>query len=130
MNPVERAFTFMFRPLFVDAPGVTGQVASVENLVLLGFMGLALASAWRVRGALRGFRVRFNVLHALPAWIMLAEVTANLGLAVRQKTMVLPSLLALSLLVLAQAYPGRRAARPAAVPARPATVPPLAPTPP
>jgi hypothetical protein len=108
MNPVERLVTFMYRPLFFDAPGVTGLVASVENLIWLVFTFAAGAAAVRARRSLRGFQVRFSLAYLAAGWLVLANVTSNLGIAVRQKTMLLPSLLTLGVIALAAAGAERR----------------------
>jgi len=108
MTPGERLFTFMFRPLFVDATSVTGLVASAESLVLLLFVLAGLLAGWRCRPRPSGFALRFAVAYLLAGWVLLANVTANLGIAVRQKTMLVPALLAAGALAYATLARQRR----------------------
>lgn len=99
-------FTYLYRPLFVDAHSALGLVVSVENLILLAIS--LLGAPWIVTVLASGndrFYSRFNLLFCAMTTIALASTTTNLGIAIRQKIMVLPSLLALVL----TAYAARRA---------------------
>lgn len=98
-------FTFMYRPLFLDAGGALGTVVSVENLVYLGLTAMYLprAIALVFKGG-DSFFLRFNFLYWLIGSTILASTTPNLGLAIRQKTMVAPSLILITL----AAYAKRR----------------------
>jgi hypothetical protein len=91
-------FTFMYRPLFFDANGVLGLVVSVENLF---YLGLSIFCLPRVIGPLikgeDAFFLRFNVLYFGLGALILASTTSNLGLAIRQKMMVVPSLILISM---------------------------------
>lgn len=84
-----KLFTFWFRPLFVDAPGVLGIIVSFENLFYLflflkifrfNFISFISLSGPVVKAALISF---FGVSAAL------AQISANLGLAMRQKSQVM-----------------------------------------
>jgi hypothetical protein len=107
-------FTYMFRPLFLDASGGLALVVSVENLLYLGLCLYltpdVFRALWHGHG---GFFMRFNFVFWLAATSILAATTANMGLAIRQKTMVLPSLL----LVLLTAYATTASTSEVAVPA-------------
>jgi hypothetical protein len=88
-----RLFTYAFRPLFFDAPNLLGIAVSFENLLLLilvpfGLYNFAFSKADAPRVA-----VTFWFLFAMFGWVLLANTTANLGLANRQKWMFLPMLL-------------------------------------
>ncbi|MBL7858460.1 MAG: hypothetical protein JNM57_12285 [Cyclobacteriaceae bacterium] len=82
-------FTFLFRPLFVDAPGALGLVVSVENVFYL-LLTLKLFN-WRgVNFLIRGnFMVKSAFLSFLTVSIALAQISGNLGLAIRQKSQVM-----------------------------------------
>jgi hypothetical protein len=58
-------FTFIYRPLFFDAPGLLGIVVSIENVFYLLFFSFLTVS------------------------IALAQVSGNLGIAIRQKSQVM-----------------------------------------
>ena len=84
-----RIFTFLFRPLFVDAPNAMGLVVSIENLFYLtlfirclspGFVRFIATSPWLIKIALISF---------IGVSIALAQVTANTGIAIRQKAQVM-----------------------------------------
>lgn len=88
-NFFEKLFTFIFRPLFFDAPGILGLIISVENLVYV-ILALTLFDFKIFEFFRKG---PFFVLAALFAFvtvsIALAQITGNLGLAIRQKSQVI-----------------------------------------
>lgn len=88
-NFFEKLFTFIFRPLFFDAPGILGLIISVENLVYV-ILALTLFDFKLFEFFRKG---PFFVLAALFAFITvsiaLAQITGNLGLAIRQKSQVI-----------------------------------------
>lgn len=87
-----KVFTYLFRPLFFDAPGVFGLAASVENLFLLSlFLGFFLRG---MPGFLlnKNFSTRYNFVFFLVGLAAFSLITANLGISVRQKTMILPAM--------------------------------------
>jgi hypothetical protein len=83
-------FTFLYRPLFVDAPGMLGLFVSFENVFYLAVTLLMVTklSGWRffifgdfmAKGALYSF---------ITVSIALAQISGNLGLAMRQKSQVM-----------------------------------------
>lgn len=88
-SPPFLLFTFIYRPLFVDAPGVLGLIVSFENLFLL-----ALTVSFLRKGGFRklwnaDFLVKSAIVGFLLAAFALAQVSGNLGLAIRQKSQVL-----------------------------------------
>lgn len=93
MNPAMRLFTFVYRPLPREASGAEQLAASIENMLLIGVTILGLILIYRA-GPLRVFR-RFSIsaTYGLTCVVLLSQVTANLGLAARQKWMALPALL-------------------------------------
>ena len=82
-------FTFWFRPLFYDAPGILGMIVSIENLVLL--IVIFSLIGWGFFPFL--FKsdpiVKTSILTFLLASYPLAQISGNLGIALRQKSMVM-----------------------------------------
>lgn len=98
--------TYLFRPLPFEAHNATSMAAALENVLLLLLSlgaGVVLLKS-KGRGLVLGQLILW--LYALSAWAILAVTTANLGIAVRQKWMILPVFLYLLLSVL-----GRRKSR-------------------
>lgn len=84
-----KLFTFWFRPLFFDAPGILGLIVSAENLVYLllffkifrkDFVGFLKRSP---------ISVKMSITIFLLASIALSFVMSNLGIIMRQKSMVM-----------------------------------------
>jgi hypothetical protein len=83
-------FTFLYRPLFVDAPGILGLIVSVENVFYL-------LMTFKLFSSLRGFKFLFGgtsltkaaFLSFFTVSIALAQISGNLGLAMRQKSQVM-----------------------------------------
>lgn len=97
MSVPVRLLTYMFRPLFFDAGGLLGLVVSFENSLL--FLLVVMAFALRLRGRrsqLDMFSFMFYLIFTCVALFVLANTTANLGIAIRQKWMFLPMLLVLA----------------------------------
>lgn len=117
-----RLFSYLFRPFFFDSAGILGLVVSIENLaLLLLFIGL-LKNVIVNKTRLTRFQKTFFLLFVGISWIVLANTTANLGIAIRQKMMFTPMLL---ILVFSYMRPARAAAH--AAPARQDPVPSRAP---
>lgn len=91
-NFVFQVLTYLFRPLFFDANNMTALAASFDNALLVFIVLLALANVRVYRGLVREPPILLNLLFAGAGISALAMTTANLGIAVRQKTMFLPSL--------------------------------------
>jgi hypothetical protein len=82
-------FTFLYRPLFVDAPGLLGLIVSFENVFYL-VITLQLLNLQGLRFLIRGnFLVKTAFFSFLTVSIALAQVSGNLGLAIRQKSQVM-----------------------------------------
>ncbi len=83
-----KLFTFWFRPLFFDAPGILGLITSFENLVyLLLFIKILKKDFLKfVRKA--HFMVKMSLIVFLSGSIALSLVMSNLGIIIRQKSMV------------------------------------------
>ncbi len=84
-----KMFTFWFRPLFIDGQGAFGFIVSFENIVYV-YMFIVLVRegvfAWRTWNG--WFRISFFIF--LLGSFILAQVTGNLGIAMRQKAQFMP----------------------------------------
>jgi hypothetical protein len=88
-----RLISLLFRPLFIDANGFMGLVASLENLFfvfMFGFLLLNIKEAFFL--ARRVFFLRFAILFTIAMTILLASVFYNVGLGLRQKAMIYPAI--------------------------------------
>jgi hypothetical protein len=97
--PVQ-VFTFLYRPLFFDAPGMLGLIVSFENLFYI-FITLKLFSLRGVKFLLTGnVFVKTAFFSFITVSVALAQVSGNLGLAIRQKSQVMMLLLFVVLMFL------------------------------
>jgi hypothetical protein len=82
-------FTFWFRPLFVDSPGILGLFSSAENLVYL-LLFLKICNL-RFIGFIRKapYMVKMSAITFLLASYAMTFIMSNLGIIMRQKTMVM-----------------------------------------
>ena len=88
-----KIFTFLFRPLFFDASGILGLVASVENLILfiLTFKFFKLNPFKMFK---RGPMLFKNMMiFLIMGSISFSLILGNLGIMLRQKNMFMPSLI-------------------------------------
>jgi hypothetical protein len=85
-----QVFTFLYRPLFFDAPGILGLFVSFENIfyLLITFKLVSSWNGWRFM-ALSNFLVKGALLSFLSISLALAQISGNLGLAIRQKSQVM-----------------------------------------
>jgi hypothetical protein len=85
-----QVFTFLYRPLFVDAPGFLGIIVSFENvfylLISLKLIGNLKGLKFLVTG---NFLAKTAFLSFITISIALAQISGNLGLAMRQKSQVM-----------------------------------------
>ncbi len=86
-----KLFTFWFRPLFVDANGVFGIMVSFENLFYLYLFAYILKTILFTWSNLNGW-FRISIFIFILGSIILAQITGNLGLAIRQKAQLMPFL--------------------------------------
>lgn len=82
-------FTFLYRPLFFDAPGLLGLIVSFENVFLL-----LITLYFIFKGGLKyifisNFLVKTAFFSFIAVSIALAQIAGNLGLAIRQKSQVM-----------------------------------------
>jgi hypothetical protein len=89
-----RVFSFLFRPLFVDAEGAFGYIASAENVLLLVLFMLMTLNARTLWAATKAEPfLRYAVISSLGITLALSIDYYNVGLGLRQKTMVVPGFL-------------------------------------
>lgn len=85
-----QVFTFLYRPLFIDASGILGVMVSFENVFYLLITTKILFSVRGIRFLLIGnFLSKSALLSFITVSIALAQVSGNLGLAMRQKSQVM-----------------------------------------
>lgn len=89
-NLPTQVFTFLYRPLFFDAPGTLGYIVSFENVF---YLTITLKLLGGFRGVYFLFSSNFLVKSAFLSFvtisIALAQIAGNLGLAMRQKSQVM-----------------------------------------
>jgi hypothetical protein len=84
-----QVFTFLYRPLFFDAPGLLGLIVSVENVFYLLFTLRLLSIKGFNYLITSNFLVKTSFFSFLTVTIALAQISGNLGLAIRQKSQVM-----------------------------------------
>lgn len=88
-NLFEKFFTFFYRPLFVDAPGILGFIISIENLFYV-IITIPLLNLKFLRFLFQSeYLVKASLLFFIVASLALAQVSGNLGIAIRQKSQVI-----------------------------------------
>jgi len=88
-----QVFTFLYRPLFFDAPGILGLIVSFENAFYL-LLSLRLLTLKGIPYLVTSnFKVKTAFFSFLTVSIALAQISGNLGLAIRQKSQVMMLLL-------------------------------------
>lgn len=93
---VLRLFSLLFRPLFFDAVGVLGLLASAENaLVVLAFLYMLTHARNVALLARRVEFIRFSIFFAAIVLLSLALVYYNVGLGLRQRVMAYPMIFSL-----------------------------------
>jgi hypothetical protein len=97
-----RMFSLLFRPFFFDVEDLFGYIASVENAVLLLIFGIILTRLPILIAMLRRSPfVRYAATLTIGIAIVLALSYYNVGLGLRQRTMFLPGLLSMLVMLLA-----------------------------
>ena len=82
-------FTFLYRPLFFDAPGILGIIVSFENVFYL-LITLKIFNWKGIRYLITSnFLVKTAFFSFLTVTIALAQISGNLGLAMRQKSQIM-----------------------------------------
>ncbi|MUP41048.1 hypothetical protein [Christiangramia aestuarii] len=85
----EKIFTFWFRPLFLDAPGILGIIVSIENLIYLLLFAKLLRKSffkfWKCAPA----NVKSSLMIFILTSFAMTFIMSNLGIMIRQKTMIM-----------------------------------------
>ena len=82
-------FTFWFRPLFVDSPGLLGIFSSAENLIYL-LLFAKIANRRFLRFIIKApYLVKTSLIIFVLTSFALTFVMSNLGIMMRQKSMVM-----------------------------------------
>lgn len=91
-----KAFSLLFRPLFFDAQGILGVIASVENVGVM-IAVIYMIVRWRdlLYVARRVAFVRFVAIYAFILLFALALVYYNVGLGLRERVMAYPMVFSL-----------------------------------
>jgi hypothetical protein len=84
-----KLFTFWFRPLFVDAPNMLGFITSVENLIYLLLFGKIIRKDFIKFIKNSPSLVKMSLVIFFTASLAMTFVMSNLGIIMRQKTMVM-----------------------------------------
>jgi hypothetical protein len=100
-----KVFTFLFRPLFFDGAGVMGLIVSVENLIYLYMLYIIFRFGAPALKSWNGY-FKISLFVFVFASIALAQVTGNLGIAIRQKAQVIPFFFIIYLKALSYKYAG------------------------
>ncbi len=85
----QKILTFLFRPLFFDAPGVLGLIVSFENLLLLILFFKVVTFKFFKFIFQANYFVKFSIIAFLGSTFVLAQVSGNTGLAIRQKSQIM-----------------------------------------
>lgn len=84
-----KLFTFWFRPLFIDSPGIVGLFSSAENLIYLLLFAKIFNKRF-TRFIIRApYMVKMSAIVFLLSSFALTFVMSNLGIIMRQKSMVM-----------------------------------------
>jgi hypothetical protein len=84
-----KMFTFWFRPLFFEGQGALGIIVSFENVVYIYMFIVIVKELFLNWGNWNGF-FRICLFIFLFGSFALAQVTGNLGIAMRQKAQLMP----------------------------------------
>ncbi len=92
-NQAMKLFTFLYRPLFFDNPTAFGFFVSIENLFLL-ILTIQFFAEGGLKFLIRGdFITKTAFISFFVASVALAQISGNLGIAIRQKSQVMMLLL-------------------------------------
>jgi hypothetical protein len=84
-----KLFTFWFRPLFIDAPGPIGLIVSFENLFYLWLASSAFSVSFIKFMSKSSALVKTSAVAFLATSVALSGTLSNLGIIIRQKSMVM-----------------------------------------
>ena len=84
-------FTYMFRPLPYEIRNVTTFITAIENSLLLVFAVYSMGAIKRGVSSVDRFSKSVLMVYFISSLTILATTTGNLGIAARQKWMILPA---------------------------------------
>ncbi len=84
-----KLFTFWFRPLFIDSPGIVGLFSSAENLIYLLLFAKIINRRFLRFIVKAPYMVKMSAIVFLLSSFALTFVMSNLGIIMRQKSMVM-----------------------------------------
>src|SRR5690606_26625510 len=84
-----KLFTFWFRPLFFDSPGMLGFIVSVENLIYLFLFFKVLKKDFFKFLRKSPISVKMSLTVFFLTSLAMTFVMSNLGIIMRQKSMVM-----------------------------------------
>ena len=84
-----RLFTFWFRPLFVDSPSILGIFSSAENLIYLLLFYKLIDKRFISFIRKAPYMVKMSAITFFSASYSMTFILTNLGIIMRQKTMVM-----------------------------------------
>ncbi len=87
---LEMILTFMYAPIFVNSLGIFGMLASIENLILICFLLLSFLGLKHYRFHIKNPSFIYSFIFFNIMILMFSYTTTNMGIAMRQKTMLLP----------------------------------------
>lgn len=88
-------FSYLFKPLPFEANTVRSMIASIDNIFLLYLFIIGLFAKFKGSSAHPSIKLIFFLLYGFGLLVILSITTANIGISLRQKWMVLPFLIVL-----------------------------------
>jgi hypothetical protein len=93
---IERVYNFMFAPLFFDAKNAVAIIFSLENLFILIFLiKYILFNLISMLKKIRTLIIFYSMVYSTVLIVIMSITTTNIGIALRQKYMILPFLFVL-----------------------------------
>ena len=86
---IEKFFTFWFRPLFFDAPGILGVIVSIENFIYLLLFGKLFKKSFFGFLKTAPGHVKLSLILFFTTSFAMTFVMSNLGIILRQKSMIM-----------------------------------------
>lgn len=88
-----KIFTFLFRPLFIDAHNFSSLLTSIENFVLL-YLTLLLIKAKPLKSFIEApYQVKALAIFVVVGSLAFSNILGNMGIMVRMKNMFIPPML-------------------------------------
>jgi len=93
---IERVYNFMLAPLFFDAKNAVAIIFSLENLFILIFLiKYILFNLISMLKKIRTPIIFYSMVYSTVSIVIMSITTTNIGIALRQKYMILPFLFVL-----------------------------------